>query len=152
MIKLGLVEFFAGQDAAVAAALEHVDHHVVGVGIQLLDLLALHVGLAGIPEQVGEARLAHARVDDPNGERQVIEQRGEFTGCAGRRTHACKHVLAKCGSHNRGRRHPNRIDAIIHGGPFMARCEAQSKRQERNADMSAAILGARSVRSPRNEG
>ena len=38
---------------------EHVDEEIIGEHVQLLHLLALHVGVPGGPEQVGDARPPH---------------------------------------------------------------------------------------------
>ena len=59
-----LLELLAGDHRAAAAPLEHGAEHVVGERVELLDLLALHVGLAGVAEHPGEAGRADAGVDD----------------------------------------------------------------------------------------
>ena len=111
--ELGLVELLARDDAAVPAALEHVHQHFVREGVELLDRLALHVGLAGVPEEVGEARGADARVDDADRERDVVEQRGELAGRALRGVHRLQHVLSKRGPDDGGG--AERRKAIGHG-------------------------------------
>ena len=94
---LHLVELLAADDAAVPAALEHVHQHFVGERVELLHRLALHVRLAGVPEQIGQTCGTDARVDDADGEADVVEQRGELAGRALRGVHAVQDVLAERG-------------------------------------------------------
>ena len=74
----GLVELLARDHGAAAALLEHGAQDVVGEHVELLDLLALHVGLARVAEHAGEAGGAHARVDDAHGEGDRVEERREL--------------------------------------------------------------------------
>ena len=121
-----LFELLAPDDAAVAAALEDVDEHVVAERVELLDLLALHVDLAGVPEQIGQTGGTDARVDDADGERDVVEERRELPGRPDRRVHPVQDVLAQCGPHDGSRvRSALGRDAVGHGiTAGFPRCEA----------------------------
>ena len=56
---------------------EGPSHHVVRVFIEFLDFLALHVHLAGQPEDVHEARLVDLGVDDLGGQGDLRDEAGE---------------------------------------------------------------------------
>ena len=56
---------------------------VVGVGVQLLDVLALHVDLAGLAVHPGQPSAVHARGDQAGGQRDLLQQLGELRGCLG---------------------------------------------------------------------
>ena len=128
--ELRLVELLAGDDAAVAASLEDVHQHFVREGVEHLDVLALHVRLAGVAEQTGEPRRADARVDDADGERDVVEQRRELAGRAPRRMHAVEHVLAEGGPDHGG--HFHRRKALGHGlGPGFPSCGGSTQARRR---------------------
>src|SRR5260221_9496494 len=51
-----LVHFFGNETAYRVSVLEGVEENLVAPLVQLLDLLALHVGLAGVPELAAETR------------------------------------------------------------------------------------------------
>ena len=112
--KARFVELLAREHAAMAAPFEHVDEHLVGEGVELLDLLALHVRLAGVAEHAVQAGRADARVDDAHRERDVIEERGELAGGAGGCVHSGEDVLAQGGADDGGRHGARRRLAVGH--------------------------------------
>ena len=149
--RMRLVELLARDDAAVPAPLEHVEQDVVREGVELLDLLALHVRLAGVAEQVGEARGADARVDDADGEGDVVEERGELAGGARRRMHPVEDVLAKRGPDDGGGGGAEEAAAsdmaIASGFSPMRRAVAQAARSRGHCS-GPDVHGARPIASP----
>ncbi len=67
----------------MAALLDAADQHVVGEDVELLDLLALHVRVAGEAEDAREPGAADLAGDDLRGQRELMEEAGEVPRRAG---------------------------------------------------------------------
>ena len=70
---------FGGHAGQVATVVERLEDHVVRPGIELLDVLAVHVPLIGAAQDVDEAGHVHLAGDHLGGEGQVVEDVAECT-------------------------------------------------------------------------
>ncbi len=79
----GIIHLLGGHHAEVACVIQGIEHDVVGELIQLADIVAVDVELAGTADDIDQAGAVDLATDDLRGERDVVEDVGEGAGRLG---------------------------------------------------------------------